>query len=111
MFGILILETPKLSVSISNTSNDRNVAVTSPDRPVASGVLDDVASVKWIKSEILKVPSGLWATRLEHLYKEKFKKVLPASLMEELKFRPDITKVDEPIPGRYLLYAPPKQQV
>jgi hypothetical protein len=53
----------------------------------------------------------LWATRLEHLYKEKFKKVLPASFMQELKFRPDITRVEEPISGRYLLYAPRKQQV
>jgi hypothetical protein len=51
------------------------------------------------------------AKRLEHLYKEKFKKVLPESFMQELKFRPDITRVDEPISGRFLLYAPKKQQV
>ncbi|CAB4010147.1 Hypothetical predicted protein [Paramuricea clavata] len=102
-------ETPKLSVSISNTSKERSVtAVTSPERPAASGVLEDVASVKWMKAEILKAQSGLWATRLEHLYKEKFKKVLPTSFIQELKFRPDIATVEEPIAGRYLLYAPRK---
>ncbi|CAB4006903.1 Hypothetical predicted protein [Paramuricea clavata] len=85
-------------------------AVTSPEQPAASGVLEDVASVKWIKAEILKSKSGLWAIRLEHLYKKKFKKVLPTSFMQELKFRPDIATVDEPIAGRYLLFAPRKQQ-
>ena len=86
-------------------------SVTSPDRPTALNVLDDAVSVKWMKSEILKIKCGLWATRLEVSYKEKFKKVLPASFMEDLKFRPDIAKVDEPIPGKYLLYAPQQQQV
>ncbi|CAB4006904.1 Hypothetical predicted protein, partial [Paramuricea clavata] len=102
-------ETPKLSVSVSNTSKERSVsAVTSPERPAASVVLEDVASVKWIKAEILKSKSGLWAIRLEHLYKKKFKKVLPTSFIQELKFRPDIATVEEPIAGRYLLYAPRK---
>ena len=64
-----------------------------------------------MKSEIRKAQSGLWATRLEVLYKEKFKEVLPATIMEELKFRPDIVKIEEPIAGKYLLYAPKQQQV
>ena len=74
-------------------------------------MLDNAASVKWMKSEIRKAQLGLWASRLEVLYKEKFKEVLPATFMEELKFRPDIVKIEEPIPGRYLLYAPKQQQV
>ncbi|CAB4024623.1 RING finger 151-like, partial [Paramuricea clavata] len=103
--------TSKLSVGISNRMKGRTTTtVTSPMWPAASGVLNDVASVKWIKSEIFKAQSGLWATRLEHLYKEKFKKVLPVSFIQELKFRPDIATVEEPISGRYLLYAPRKQQ-
>jgi hypothetical protein len=112
MFGTLLLGTSKLSVGISNRIKGRTATtVTSPVWPAASDVLDDVASVKWIKSEIFKAQSGVWATRLEHLYKEKFKKVLPVSFIQELKFRPDIATVEEPISGRYLLYAPPNQQV
>ena len=113
MFGTLLLGTSKLSVGISNRIKGRTTTtVTSPVWPAASDVLDDVASVEWIKSELIsKDQSGMWATGLEHLYKEKFKKVLPVSFIQELKFRPDIATVAEPISGRYLLYAPPNQQV
>ena len=100
-----------LNKACNNNKSFFYVADNTSKLPVASGVLDDVASVKWMKSEILKAQGGLWATRLEHLYKEKFKKVLPASLMQDLKFKPDIATVDEPIRGRYVLYAPQKQQV
>ena len=108
---ISVLETSKLSVSISSTSQGRSVTAVTPKQPMASGILDDPASVEFIKSEILKVQSGLWGSRLEHLYREKFKKVLPSTFMQELKFRPDITRVDEIMQGRFLLYAPKKQQV
>ena len=115
----LLLETQKLSVSISNASKERKVtasvtsptSVTSPERPTAVNVLDDAASVKWMKAVIRKAQSGLWSTRLQVLYKEKFKKVLPATVMEDLKFRPDIARIDEPIAGKYLLYAAKQQEV
>ena len=133
MFETLLLETQKLSVGISKASKEGKVtaarafvtspasitspafiaspaSITSPDRPTVLNALDDSAFVKWIKSEILKARNGLWSTRLQVLYKEKFKKVLPARIIEELKFRPDIAKIEEPIPGRYLLYAPQLQQ-
>ena len=64
-----------------------------------------------MKAEIGKAQSGLWSTRLEVLYKKRFKKVLPATVMEDLKFRPDIVRIDEPIAGRYLLYAAKQQEV
>lgn len=103
----------RLSITVSNSGQERSVTekIKSPERPPASEFLEDSASITWIKSELLKVSSGLWATRLEHLYKEKFKKSLPSNFIEELRFRPDVTIVDEPIPGRYLLYSPKKQQV
>ncbi|XP_028405181.1 tudor domain-containing protein 7-like [Dendronephthya gigantea] len=100
-----------LSVKVSN--NERSVTTVAShdqEQPVASGILENAASVKWIKAEIEKANSGLWATRLEHLFKEKFKRACPKQLMQELKFRPDITRVEEPIAGRFLLYAPRQQQ-
>lgn len=107
------VDTTRLSITVSNSGQERSVTekIKSPERPPASEFLEDPASITWIKSEILKVPCGLWATRLEHLYKEKFKQSLPSNFIEELKFRPDITVVDEPISGKYLLYSPKKQQV
>lgn len=133
MFKTLLLETQKLLVGISNASKERKVTaahafltspasaspasitsrtiITSTDRPTVLNALDDSAFVKWLKSEIRKAQSGLWSTRLEDLYKKKFKKVLPQTFIERLKFRPDIALIDEPLPGRYLLYAPQQQQV
>ena len=88
-------------------------AVTPPkqEQMASSGILDDMKSVKWMRLEISKVQNGLWSTRLEHLYKEKFKKTLPPGIMEELKFRPDIAVVEEPIVGRFLLYPSRQKEV
>ena len=89
------------------TANDVKVSNHSNSIPI----LQDANVVKWIENAISKAPNGLWETRLSVLFKEKFNNLSPDELIEELKFRPDIARIEEPVPGRRLLYPSLKKNV
>lgn len=99
----------KMSINVSNNNTGRSirtVTATSPPSCNTSTILQDPSVLDWIKAEISNTPNGLWATRLSVLFKEKFKRELTDSAIIELKSRPDIVRMDEPIEGTFLLYAP-----